>query len=385
MNTKKILSTIEELILYLEKKKFKGYDPYDALNIPLPWEKLPRWGPIMFIQLFKRFPFNLRNVLGIKREYNPKAMGLFLLAFTRLNIKTGKKEYLDKADFFFNWLYNNRSQTYSGSSWGYNFFWISPIRFLKPYTPSSVVTGFICRAIFEYYKLTGNELAKKCLLGASEFITNHIPVYKDQSGLSYSYTPVQEEICYNASLLAAEILAYSYIIDPNDEIRDKILKACNFVISRQNEDGSWYYSEKIKTGERRKQIDFHQGFVLDTLLIIQDLLKMNKKPFDDAIIKGLEFYRNYQFFENGRSKFRLPKNYPADIHHQAQGIITFSRFKDYGKDNSTFALEIADWTIKNMKSVKGYFYYRKGSLMSNKIEYIRWGQAWMLLALTEVL
>jgi hypothetical protein len=103
-----------------------------------------------------------------------------------------------------------------------------------------------------------------------------------------------------------------------------------------------------------------------------------------SITKGVEFYKNEQFFPNGRSMWRLPKKWPVDIHNQAQGIITLSLLKDYHPEYLNFSKTIARWTIENMQDKIGYFYYRKYPLFTNKISYIRWSQAWMLLALSEL-
>ena len=40
------------------------------------------------------------------------------------------------------------------------------------------------------------------------------------------------------------------------------------------------------------------------------------------------------------------------------------------------------WSIKNMQSKKGYFYYQKNKFYKNKISYIRWTQSWMFYSLT---
>jgi hypothetical protein len=38
-----------------------------------------------------------------------------------------------------------------------------------------------------------------------------------------------------------------------------------------------------------------------------------------------------------------------------------------------------------MQDKKGYFYYQKFPFFTNKISYMRWGQAWMLLAISSLL
>jgi len=47
--------------------------------------------------------------------------------------------------------------------------------------------------------------------------------------------------------------------------------------------------------------------------------------------------------------------------------------------------KIAKWTIENMQDEIGYFYYQKWPFLTNKIPYMRWGQAWMMYALATLL
>ena len=105
----------------------------------------------------------------------------------------------------------------------------------------------------------------------------------------------------------------------------------------------------------------------------------------ETVSKGLSYYRSIQFLDTGRALWRIPDKWPVDIHNQSQGIITFSILEKYGTDYLSFACKIADWTIKNMQSDKGYFYYRKNPLYINKIPFMRWSQAWMMLALAELI
>jgi len=51
----------------------------------------------------------------------------------------------------------------------------------------------------------------------------------------------------------------------NDIFDNLINEAVLFVLSKQNNDGSWNYSYDIKNNTERKQIDFHQGFILTSL------------------------------------------------------------------------------------------------------------------------
>lgn len=379
-----ISQSLEKLRNYIEFENFKGYDPYDTLNSWVPFHWLGKWPPILAIQFQKKNPINIRPFLGIKKDYNPKAMGLFLQVYSILYGKTNKKEYLDKADFFFEWLKGNYSKGYSGYCWGYNFPWATQSKYVEPFTPSSVVTGFVCKGIYEYYEITNDEKAKDILISSSEFILKDIPVTEDSNGICFSYTPIERDLCFNSSLLAAEILAIAYVVDPKPVLKRKVISAVEWVVSHQKEDGRWNYSVDLKTGEEREQIDFHQGYLLESIYEIQNALGIKKENWEESLKKGIRFYKEKQFFTDGSSYWRWPKKYPVEIHNQAQGIITFIKLCKYYPSSETFAAIITKWTVKNMQAEDGHFYYRNFKFYKHKIPYMRWSNAWMFLALAKL-
>jgi hypothetical protein len=381
----KVYKALDSVTNYCENENFYGYDPYDTLNSFIPFRKTGKYLSAVAIQIQKRNPINVRPFLGVKKGINPKAMGLFLKAYSILYKKTGNKNYLEKADWIFQWLQNNYSTGYSGHCWGYNFDWASPGSYLEACTPSVVVTSFVIDGVFEYYKTTKDAKAVEIIESASNYITNDIPVLKLDTGISFSYTHLSKGACYNASLLAGEILTKANTIKNNEESLKLIEGAISFVLSMQKTDGSWYYSYDPEKRIERKQIDFHQGFILVSLQNILDLTGIMHDEIETAISRGLRFYREEQFFNNGRSLWRLPKKWPVDIHNQSQGIITFSRLRNYDSNYLDFSNKIAGWTIENMQSPKGYCYYRKTPFYTNKISYMRWSNAWMMLALAELM
>ena len=153
----------------------------------------------------------------------------------------------------------------------------------------------------------------------------------------------------------------------------------DYVVHKQHPDGHWNYSIN-EAGVERQQIDFHQGYILDCMKEVLALLDAKNDDYTLAIHRGMEFYHTAQFFKNGQAKWRLPKVYPVEIHNQSQGIISFSKEQKY----EPFARTIALWTIKHMQHKKGFFYYRKYRMHTHKISYMRWSQAWMFVALTEL-
>ena len=108
------------------------------------------------------------------------------------------------------------------------------------------------------------------------------------------------------------------------------------------------------------------------------------KVYQNALKIGADYYFNKQFKKNGQSIFRVPNEYPVEIHNQAQGIITLTRLSYLNNEYTAFATTIAQWTTDNMQSNKGYFYYKKYPLYTIKTPFMRWSQAWMFLALTEL-
>lgn len=382
---KKTNDSIIKLRNFIESENFKGYDPYDTLNSSIPLIKMGKWIPALATQFQKRNPLNIRPLLGIKKGYNPKGMGLMLKAYCLDYKRTGDFLVKQQADFLFKWLSQNYSKRYSGHCWGYNFAWANPQRKLKAYTPSVVVTAFVIDGIMEYYKLTESKEAKDIIISSTKYIVNDLPLLKFKDGWSISYTEQSSGACYNASLLGAETLVKAYSLNGDKSLLEIASKCVDFVLSKQNSDGSWYYSFNEEKDTERKQIDFHQGFILVSLHNYLKYSKIKRADVEKAILEGLLYYRNAQFFDNGISKWRIPKQWPIEIHNQSQGIITFSMLREYGVDFSEFAHTISEWTIGNMQDDLGYFYYQFHKYYKIKIPYMRWSQAWMLLSLNELL
>ena len=184
-------------------------------------------------------------------------------------------------------------------------------------------------------------------------------------------------------MLGAELYARLYFITKEEKYKELAQQMTNFTIAYQKEDGRWNYSIDIETGKERTQIDFHQGYVLDSIHYVNKYCGENE-AYTKAITIGVSYYFKYQFKPNGQSIFRVPNEYPVEIHNQAQGIITLTRLAYLSDEYANFAKVIAEWTVDNMQSKKGYFYYKKYPLYTIKTPFMRWSQAWMFLALTEL-
>lgn len=380
---KLIEDSLSKLIAYCDNENYKGYDPYDTLNSWIPFLSLGKWPAVLATQFQKRNPVNIRPLLGIKKFHSTYGMGLLLKAYVKLYSLTKNSNYISSITFIKDWLLKNHT-TYKGEiCWGYDYPYATPNFVHQQNFPTVIHHSFIIDALYEYYLAFNDSEVKDLILRSEKFIINHIPQIEIGNGICLGYNPHSYDCTYNASVHAARCLAIADNLSNSNKNINLIKDVVNFVISKQKSNGVWYYSFNKNDTAENKQIDFHQGFILEALFDIMKFTGYNDNELEQAIRKGVQFYKTEQFFNNGQSKWRLPKVYPVDIHNQGQGIITFSKLKDYDNEYLSFAYKILIWSIENMQSKRGYFYYRNYRNYKNKIPYMRWSQAIMLLSFVE--
>ena len=373
-----------DLLKYIEKEEYKGYDPYDTLTSWVPFGWLGKWGKPIGIQIQKRNPINIRSLIGIKKAYNPKAIGLLLHSYSLMYQKEPNEETKSKIEFLFNWLLENRTKGFKNYCWGYNFEWASSEKLLKAFSPTIVVSVFIAKGIIAYYEVLKNPKALVVLKSIGQFIQEDLDVSEDESGICFSYSTIEVDCCYNASMLGSELFAFLYRETKEAIYKDLAIRSTNFVVDKQKEDGKWNYSIKLHSGIERTQVDFHQGYVIDSLGNVMKYIPDVAEQYMPSLKKGLDYYQSKQFLSNGQSIYRVPSKWPVEIHNQAQGIITFARWAHLDDSYIALSRKIAEYSIRNMLSPEGYFYYKKYLWLTIKTPFMRWSEAWMLLALTEL-
>ncbi len=384
----KFQTSFLKLKTYCETENFKGWDPYDGLNsrifqsLPLKHWDLAR---LAWIQGFKRSPINFRKLLLVPKEHNAKGVALFLLGYCKLYQASlnedsscgSSNDLLNKINELTSLLLDMSSKGYSGSCWGYNFDWQARRLFLfKKHTPTVVATAFCVEALIESYKITKNETVLRQALTAADFVTNDLSRTQCGGGFLFSYSVKDgNNTVINASLLGAKILSYSYKYSQNNEhlklAKQAVLAACEL----QEEDGSWIYG--LLPIQSWKD-SFHTGFNLDAIKTYQQ--NTEDKSFQDYISKGMDYYVNNFFEENGMPKYYHNKTYPIDIHCPAQIIVTASKLQVFQKHQNLLE-KVLDWTVDNMQHRKGYFYYQLKQGISSKIPYMRWSNAFMFNAM----
>ncbi len=388
-----LCEVFSSLRAYCEKEDFKGWDPYDGLNSRF-FKALPFVGNsavcrLVWIQLFKRLPFNLRPVLGVPKQHNAKGVGLFLQGYCTLwhTLRENPEQTScfgqpDSIEAQINrlgeLLLDMRSKGVSGAAWGYNFPWQCRREFLFPADePTIVATVFCAWALLDAAEITGRTDFRAAAVSSAEFIARDLRKTPYGPGVIISYSKLQgNDTIYNASLLGSRLLARVAALTGNKEYMSLARSSVAACCHAQNPDGSWTYGVKPVTG----WIDsFHTGYNLDGLIAYQELSGDN--TFSGNIERGLKYYLETFFLPDGSPKYYHNRQYPIDIHCPGQLIMTLDRLQKYA-ENKALVNKVLAWTFKNMRAPEGYFYYQLKRGISSKISYMRWSNAFMFCALS---
>jgi rhamnogalacturonyl hydrolase YesR len=374
-----IFSSIERLSRWLEENDYRGYDTFDGLNArfvrPLTFET--RFLRTVLQQGVRRFPLNLRPVLGITKEYSTKGMGFLARGFIRLHQTTGVQTWKDKAEFALQWLIENRAPGYSGACWGNHFDYQSRGFYLPKGVPTVVWTSLIGHAFLDAFDHFQDERYLQIAVSACEHIVKDLGTLRDGEGICISYIPITDTQVHNANTLGGSLLARVFSHNGNESYRELAQKAMQYTAQYQRADSSWYYAEKAN----HHWVDnFHTAYVLDCFKHYEQ--RTGDDRFHEKMMKGYEYWKKTFFLPDGTPRYYDYKTLPLDIQCSSQAIDTLVFFHDRDPESLPLAIKVAQWTIDHMQDRTGYFYYRRYSpSLVNKTPTLHWGQATMLCAL----
>jgi len=382
-----IQESIENLNGWLVRKNWKAYDPFDGLNArfiyPLTFDN--HYLRIILQQSVRRFPLNVRPLLGIKMETGSKGMGFSALGYLNLYKATGNEEYLNHLKFCLDWLMDHPSKGYSGYAWGNHFSYEARGGRIPRGVPTIVWTALIGNIFFDAYEFLGDRDYFEVAKSSCRFILNDITQYReDDERVCLMYTPYIKEpvfagCIHNSNVLGASLLARLYKHTGDVKALDIAKKAMNYTVSHQLPEGGWYYGEP----EMFKWIDcFHTGYVLESIYGFTKATGILK--YEDSLIKGYKYFIETFFDPSGLPRYYSHKTYPIDIQCASQGIQTLVNLREYNASSTDIARKVAHWTINNMQDKSGYFYYRKYPIITNKTPMFHWGQSTMLAALSRL-
>ncbi len=387
-----------ELFSWCRQNDFAGHDPFDALNsrlfqaTPLAQSRNARF---IWTQLVKRSPADVRALVRVPAERNAKGIALFALAQIAEYRRLKTNEAAAAVREFLSWLMAMRVDGYSGAAWGYNFDWQSRNFYASKNTPTIVATAFAARALIEGARCLRDvgqdrkdldpDLQDEYVNVARsvcDFIWRDLPrTVESEREICFSYAPGSNTRIFNASLLAAEVLASVGHVTGDYELLNYAERATRYVINNQQTDGSWVYGTDPKQSWKD---NFHTAYVLFSLKRIIDVSSA-KEEFQPALERGYQFWKTSFFLAEGWPKYYDDDPYPVDAHAAASAIVTFLECRDLDPDAPGLAQKVANWTINNLRDSRGFFYYQKRRFYTVRKPYMRWTQAWMLYALSRLL
>ena len=388
----------DELFSWCRRHDFAGHDPFDALNsrlfqaTPLAQSRNARF---IWTQLVKRSPADVRALIGVPAERNAKGIALFALAQIANYRRVRTVAAAATVHEFLSWLLSMRVDGYSGAAWGYNFDWQSRNFFASRDMPTIVPTAFAARALVEGARALsavgqdGQDVFQdlqdeylKAARSVCDFVLKDLPrSIETESEVCFSYAPRSDTRIFNASLLAAEVLATVGNLTGEKELLEVARRATRYVVNNQQTDGSWSYGTDPKQSWKD---NFHTAYVLFSLKRIIDLSPANQE-FQSALQRGYQFWKTQFFLAAGWPKYYDDEPYPVDTHAAASAIVTFLECRELDPDASKLARTVASWTIQNLRDRRGFFYYQKRRFYTVRKPYMRWTQAWMLYALSRLL
>jgi hypothetical protein len=378
-----IEQALNDLLKWCRARNFAGDDPFDALNSRIfqatPFAK-SETSRLVWTQLSKRSPLNLRRLARVPAQKNAKGIALFALAALANYRRVKTPEAESEARNLISELLNLRISGYSGAAWGYNFDWQSRHFFAPRDTPMTVPTAFAVRALLQAANTFDDQSYLELARSSCEFILRDIKrSVENDDEICFSYSPVDQTRVFNASLLAAETLAAVAAVTGESQLCEFAVRATRYVVKRQRDDGAWVYG----AAENQNWVDnFHTAYLLYSLSVITKSCRApDMHMFGEALQRGYRFWRERFFLADGWPKYYDDALYPADTHSGAAAIVTLLELRHLDQQAQSLGEKIAAWLINNMRDSRGFFYYQRKRFYTLRTPYMRWSQAWTAYAL----
>ncbi len=199
-----------------------------------------------------------------------------------------------------------------------------------------------------------------------------------------TYTPLDRRWVVNANAAAATALWSLGRHFDNGEWRARGERILEYVLAQQEGDGSFYYFERGSVPGSENFIDcFHSAFVLEHLMA---WAAEGHAGAGRALERGLPWFAAAFVGENGSvrpfSVSHLPLVPLLDIRSCAGAISCLARASRIDPRYGDLAELVLGHVLKNMYDGAGGFYFRKYRFFTSRMNYIRWGTAPMLGALS---
>ena len=384
----RLLEAIGALEGWGRERSWAGPDPYEALNARRggPLIRHP-YGKRLLMQLVKRSPLNLRPLLGIDPQLSSMSAAHLLAAAVRLDRGAPLRAWALEA------LEGLRCSGYEEPCWGYHFDVQTRFFFYAAGSPNVIATSFAGQALLDLHESESpgsREAADGALrtaLGACDFLLRHVPQTAAVDGAYFGYLPDDRTPIHNASLLVSALLARAGSISGRPELTEPAREGLRYALAHQRPDGSWPYAET----QQGDWVDgFHTGYVLDALAVCAQGIPEQRDEALDAYWRGLRFYAERLFDEDGTPRYFVDETYPIDGQSAAQGIRSFAIAAGLAPEGperdewSERAWRVFDYAQRRLRRRDGAYVFQRRRHWVNRTPHVRWVQAPMLDALARL-
>jgi hypothetical protein len=362
-----------------EARDWRGYDPYDALNSPLsvPLSLGTVLGRRLLTQAVKLSPFNLRPALGIRREWNAKALALVASGYARLAAAEGDDSAGRAAKRWLDWLEQRHGGGGAGMAWGYSFEVQTRVFRYARETPNTIATSFAAHAFMDAWELLGDARREAPVRAAVRFLVERMR--RERGGEAYfAYLPDRDELVHNANLLACAVLARAGRLTDDRSLVESAVAAVETSLAAQRPDGSWPYSD---TPGHDWVDNFHTAYVLDSLAECARTLPETAQ----ALGRGVDYWETELFLPDGTPKYFPDRLLPVDAHCYATAIDTWLALADHRADVLERAERQARLLVDRMLDESGYVHFQRRRLWTSRVPYVRWSTAPSFRALAGLL
>jgi hypothetical protein len=363
-------------------REWVGPDPYDALNARrLP--HLTRRSPLalrVLTQAVKRSPLNVRPLLGIPDGLSAATLAHVISAYARNGFLDAEEAHT-KLRRSIESLTALRCTGFRESCWGYHFDVQTRVFFYPRTSPNTIATAFAGLGLLDAYELADAGDALELAIGAGEFFLRHVPETKAERGAYFGYLPGDATPIHNANMLVAALLARLARLTHRTDFADSARAAVDYTVGRQRSDGSWPYGER----EDLSWIDgFHTGYVLDCLLACFEA-GVGGEAGHETWRRGLRYYVQALIESDGIARYTPASRYPIDGQCVAQALRTLSSAAPYEPDVAVLRWKVLSFALSRFARGDGAFYFQRQQWWTSRIPHVRWVQAPLLAALTELI
>jgi hypothetical protein len=241
--------------------------------------------------------------------------------------------------------------------------------------PNAVVTSYASHALLDLARVgsipTG---AQELVAAAVDLATKAL---HDHDGY-FVYCKGSRVAIHNANLLVASFVGRASAIGSSE--RELASRAVAYTLERQRPDGSWPYGEGPSLG----WVDgFHTAYVLERL--VQWHAVDPDPAVSRAISRGAAYFIERLLDPDGAPRATSSSRYPIESHAAASAVTALSMLGEYEARALPRAELVLSWALARLRRRDGRFVFRRGRLLSNRVAYIRWSDAHMLLALANYL